>query len=167
MTRGRDKQPRARAAPEGGWGNGKSPRVAESRIPPPKVARALDVDHGEVKRRRIVWRFGDLDDEWTYGLSKITPEHLTDLLGKLRDFESMTIGELFTGGYPGKTYEAGTLPGPAWQRLVKIQRDDEDSVAVLRCSGEVRLYGFMRDHIFHILWWDPKHEIWPSKLKNT
>lgn len=30
-----------------------------------------------------------------------------------------------------------------------------------------RLYGFLLGHVFHVVWWDPDHEIWPSKLKHT
>ncbi len=34
-------------------------------------------------------------------------------------------------------------------------------------SGERWLYGFLHDNVFHVIWWDPHHEIFPSKLKKT
>ena len=32
---------------------------------------------------------------------------------------------------------------------------------------DVQLYGFLVDNVFHMLWWDPEHEIWPSRKKHT
>jgi hypothetical protein len=37
----------------------------------------------------------------------------------------------------------------------------------LRLGGEPRLYGFVDENIFHVVFWDPDHEIWPSVLKHT
>jgi hypothetical protein len=134
----------------------------------PRAARPLNIDAEEIKQRRLVWRFADHDDDGTYSLGAISPEQLMDLIKKLRSFESMTVGELFAAGSQhGKTYEVEEMPKPAKDRLVDLGRDDETQVARLRCGGAPRLYGFLREHVFHVLWWDPNHQVWPSKKKRT
>lgn len=44
------------------------------------------------------------------------------------------------------------------------------------CGGELfrfrlgstrRLWGFRADHMFHVVWWDPDHKVYPSEPKNT
>ncbi|MBQ1167023.1 hypothetical protein KBZ21_54410, partial [Streptomyces sp. A73] len=37
----------------------------------------------------------------------------------------------------------------------------------LRIGGAGRLWGFLVGHVFHIIWRDPDHQVWPSKKKNT
>jgi hypothetical protein len=44
---------------------------------------------------------------------------------------------------------------------------DRTKIWCLRLQGAPRLYGFLVGHVFHIVWWDPDHEIWPSRLRNT
>lgn len=89
----------------------------------------------------------------------------------LTSFESMTVGELFPGGreYPGKDYTIAEIPTQeAHERLEAIGLADMTKISVLRLGGEQRLYGFRQNgNIFHIVWWDPGHEIWPSKKKHT
>lgn len=167
MARDRGKTPRR--APEGGWPTkSKSPRIAEPSVAVGKAARSLNIDHADVMRRRLVWRFSDHDDEGQHTLSAITPAHLVGLLSKLRSFESMTLGELFApDSEHGKTYTVESMPSEAQKRLTAIGRDDETEVARLRCSGTQRLYGFLRENVFHILWWDPEHQVWPSTKRGT
>ncbi|MEU4388919.1 hypothetical protein [Promicromonospora sp. NPDC023805] len=157
--------------PPGGWPTkrkDKSPQIADPRIPPAKVARSLDVDQDEVLRRRVVWRFGDLDHEWDFSLNAITPEHLTDLLRRLGHFETMQVGQLLSqGAAVGTRYQVAEMRPEIQARLLELERDDEDSVVRLACGGKPRLYGFLREHVFHVLWWDPEHLICPSKLKHT
>ena len=34
-------------------------------------------------------------------------------------------------------------------------------------GGKQRLWGFLRAGVFHVLWWDPEHQIYPSWEKHT
>ncbi|MCW2987244.1 MAG: hypothetical protein JWM24_182 [Solirubrobacterales bacterium] len=38
-----------------------------------------------------------------------------------------------------------------------------DSVFRFRLQGEQRLWGFRNESTFHVLWWDPNHEIYESE----
>ncbi|WP_144016774.1 hypothetical protein [Beutenbergia cavernae] len=131
-----------------------------------KTPRALDVDHAEVLSRRMVWRFADLDDDGRWSLSAAQPSAMRDVLSKMRSFETMLLGELFRGEH-GKRYPIEVLCSDAQRRLEELEKDDETEVVRLRCGGKERLYGLLRDHVFHVLWWDPEHEVCPSVLRNT
>jgi hypothetical protein len=116
----------------------------------------------------LAWRFTDYDPDGEFTLRLISPDHFVELLQKLKNFESMKVVEAFSPQGPGKQYEIDKIPNRhARDRIVATEHDDEDVVYVLRCSGERRLYGFLRENVFHILWWDPKHKIWPSNKRGT
>jgi hypothetical protein len=79
----------------------------------------------------------------------------------------MTVGEAFRGR-PGKDYAIEELPNPqARDRLEAIGLADQTRISRLRLGGTERLYGFLLGNVFHVVWWDPRHEIWPSELRHT
>ncbi|RZK75279.1 MAG: hypothetical protein EOP28_00325 [Rhodococcus sp. (in: high G+C Gram-positive bacteria)] len=100
-------------------------------------------------------------------MSTIDSEHLLDLLQRLKSFESMRCSQLFApGSEEGKVYQVPDLPNKdALARLTELDLDDQTEIARLRISGKRRLYGFLHDGgpDFYALWWDPEHEIWPSR----
>ena len=148
----------------------RQPRVARGARPgndcTPRRARTFNPPDPTGK---IVVQFGrfDLDGEWC--LSKIEPDELRTLLGRIRAIETMTESEAFNyGDEPGKDYAVADLPTKAAQdRLVELEYDDEDQISRLRVTGSGRLYGFRRAERFYALWWDPEHTIWPSRKKHT
>lgn len=117
------------------------------------------------------WRFGLVDHDSPWCFDSVGGEDLCGILRHLRDFESMTTGELFPGSrsYPGKDYTVAKIPTTAAHgRLEALGLNDMTKISVLRLSGEGRLYGFRDDgNIFHVIWWDPEHQIWPSLKKHT
>jgi hypothetical protein len=88
---------------------------------------------------------------------------------RLAQFETMTVGEAFSGsGYPGKEYDIEEIPtATARERLDVVGLADMTKISVFRLSGEERLYGFRCGNVFHVVWWDPCHVIWPSHKKHT
>ncbi len=55
----------------------------------------------------------------------------------------------------------------AQKRLAEIKLDDFDRLVSLRFSGKERLWGIKINNVFKLIWWDPNHEVYPSKLKHT
>jgi len=96
-------------------------------------------------------------------------EDLCGLMKRLAQLETMTVGEAFPGGgYPGKEYDVEKIPtAAARERLDAIGLADMTKISVFRLGGELRLYGFRYGNVFHVVWWDPEHVIWPSQLKHT
>jgi hypothetical protein len=118
---------------------------------------------------RICWRFKHVDNDGPWGLSKLSPDDMAELISKLAQVETQTIKELFFGGEePGKHYTVENIPTPlAHDRLAALRLGDMTRVSRLRFGGTERLYGFLHDNVFHVIWWDREHEVWPSKKKHT
>jgi hypothetical protein len=123
----------------------------------------------ESTSERLCWRFTHVDHDGRWGFDRIEPATLCRVLRKLGEFESMTVREVFlAGGYPGKEYDVSALPlAESRDRLGDLQLSDMTKINVLRIGGAERLYGFLHDNVFHVVWWDPGHEIWPSTLRHT
>jgi len=53
--------------------------------------------------------------------------------------------------------------------LKKVPRIDPsiETLVSLRIMGAVRIWGIRVHNCFKVLWWDPEHKIFPSKLKHT
>ncbi|MFQ6855860.1 hypothetical protein AAIB46_34060 [Streptomyces sp. 35M1] len=96
------------------------------------------------------------------------PTTLCEVLTKLRDCETMTLNEFRTTRRFFKEYDLpGGLSRDAVARLAAIGFGDATKIQRLEFTGTQRLYGFLVDNIFHVLWWDPSHQVYPSKLKHT
>lgn len=162
------KAKRAVVVPEGGWQKA-SKRVQVTSLPAEaKRPAVLDIENTEVLSRRLVWRFSDVDARGPWPPAEIGSQALGELLKKMANYESMTIGEIFgAGSEHGKRYAVHTLPFGVRKRLSEIERDDETEIARLRCGGQPRLYGFLREHVFYVVWWDAKHKVYPSNKKHT
>ena len=106
----------------------------------------------------------DIDGQWCFFREGI--EKLRYVIVKLRDFETMTWAEIKvrTGSH---SIDVGDIIPDAWNRLVEIGRDQEDTIFSLRLSGQERVLGIRRDAILHLLWWDPEHRVCESHLTHT
>ncbi|EWC59421.1 hypothetical protein UO65_5282 [Actinokineospora spheciospongiae] len=113
--------------------------------------------------------FSRVDVGGPWCLTSIDPTDHATLLDRIRGFESMRVQEVFfKGDEPGKGYPLDRLPSrQARDRLGELQLDDRDEISRLRISGKGRLYGFRERERFYALWWDPEHEVWPSRKKHT
>ncbi|HMH92268.1 MAG TPA: hypothetical protein VK586_14430 [Streptosporangiaceae bacterium] len=59
---------------------------------------------------RLCWRFRHADHDGRWCLHT-AGDNLRDILEELAKFESMTVGEVFSGGgYPGKDYDVESIP---------------------------------------------------------
>lgn len=116
------------------------------------------------EKQTIVIRFNRTDLGGPWCLTKISqPDHAL-LLDKIKSIETMTVHEVFNGN-PGKDYEIDQLPNADAARRLEddLPYSDQDQISRLQIAGKQRLYGFRQGNNFHVLWWDPEHEIWPSK----
>ncbi len=121
----------------------------------------------EESHERVSWRFGDaeLDGPWSW--TRLRAEHVDGLRSKLAEIEKLTWSEATNGGYPMKSCRLGSAPRDLLRRLDEIERDDIDCLFEIRLDGTTRVWGARRGNVFHVLWWDPDHEVWPSRLRNT
>jgi hypothetical protein len=61
--------------------------------------------------------------------------------------------------------EIKRLTADARADLIKRQLPEwfDDTMFRFRVSGEQRLWGFRKGHVFHIIWWDPHHKVYPTE----
>lgn len=145
------KQPRAAAAP------------ADVKAP-----RALHVDDSEVKDRCLVYRFAEFDPDGPPDFHSMDHDKWVQVMKALAGYETQTVGTIWSATDNGcKVYELDTAHENIVKRLFDLGRDDETAVHTLRVTGRIRVMGFLRDHIFHVLWFDPEHQMSPSKKKHT
>ena len=55
---------------------------------------------------------------------------------------------------------------PDAQNDIERARLDEifgDDIYRFRLSGQKRLWGFRERHVFHVVWWDPSHLVYPTE----
>lgn len=146
-------------------------RKAVQNLPPrsDKPVHSLALPGSGMSDKRPCWRFTHVDHDGPWGFAEVEPAELCHILRCLAKFETMTLNEIFhNGGYPGKDYEVAAIPNrAALDRLDELGLADQTKIWALRLQGEPRLYGFLDDNIFHVVWWDPKHKIWPSNKKHT
>lgn len=117
---------------------------------------------------RLCWRFTHVDHEGPWGFDSMDPAVLCEVLRKLADCESMTVAELRNTRRLFKEYDLpGGLRKEALERLTAMRRDDMTKIQRLEFTGLQRLYGFLDGNVFHVVWWDPLHQVYESKLRNT
>ena len=89
-------------------------------------------------------------------------KQLGKVLKRLGEFEGMTFEELKAQ----KCHDLATesVSSVALRRLEKITLDDAaDMLYSLRIDGKRRIIGIRHLGVVHNLWWDPEHEVSPSK----
>lgn len=131
---------------------GKTPAIDNSLISPLKTTPA--------------WQFSRIDIDGPWGWDSIAPEFfMEELFPKMKSFESMTWEEILRRNHHEVfVYQIGS---DAQKRLEILRLDDTEKLVSLRFTGERRLWGIRSHHILRLLWWDPKHEVYPSQKKHT
>ncbi|MGW1588316.1 hypothetical protein [Streptomyces sp. NPDC002386] len=88
-------------------------------------------------------------------------------MSKLVQFETMTIQELRESNAYVEYELPSRLDAEALTRLEEVGLSDLTKLGRFRLTGKSRLYGVMEGNVFHVLWWDPHHQIYPWEPWNT
>ncbi|WP_447985087.1 hypothetical protein [Nitrospira sp. Nam74] len=96
-----------------------------------------------------------------YCLSHCEKPEVKAVMNSLRLLTTMSWLEVMnTGGKPhGGKVGLGYTPYP---HLTCDGISKDCQIAGIRASDEFRIFGFHMDHVFHVLWFDPHHEIVPT-----
>ena len=86
---------------------------------------------------------------------------------KLKGYQRRTWGDIYRDRSRDHPSNVNNLSKVAQKRLKDLKQDDIDQLWRFRFTGEQRIWGIKRGHIFHVLWWDPQHKVYPSKKKHT
>ena len=146
-------------------GKKKKKKQAAYSLPPALEKRPNWVGPPTFEGGYLSWRFSSADAEDSWAWSKVSGTDLKQIMGRLAAFESIPPGREINR--VRSMVPVGRLSQPAKQRLSKLQRDDIDSLFGWHIDGLKRLWCAQYDGMMCVLWWDPKHEVYPVPKKYT
>jgi hypothetical protein len=140
--------------------NFKKPKTG---IVPQTTKEAIHTKNPEgYQNQLIAWHFEcmDTDGQWscTHGI-------LEEIKDRLHEYEKRKWSELRESSHP---LPIEKIIRKAQERLNKLGHHDYANLYQLdiRSPGQKqRLWGLRVENIFKILWWDPKHEIYPVQKR--
>lgn len=117
--------------------------------------------------RAVDLEFEQLDCRWD-----LSPGELNELLQFLEDLSKKTWTEVLAetdgkGRRKHHTHNPADLHPTAKSRLREIGMAGEEKIFRFRVKGTLRLWGFRIGPVFRILWYDPKHQVYPVEKRNT
>lgn len=113
-----------------------------------------------IQRETPVWCIAKLQGDPPFGWRGISEKKLwDDILRRLRDYESMKWTEIL--GSKNHEVPVSGIVREARRKLEEMGLGDVEKLLSLRVSNKERIWGIrMPDGTVHLLWWDPKHEVW-------
>lgn len=94
-------------------------------------------------------------------MQNLSTETWLSIMDRLVGFETMTVQELRESSVYTEYELPSRLLPEALRRLEELNLGDMTKIGRFRVWKKPRLYGFMEGNVFHVLWWDPEHEIYP------
>lgn len=156
------------------------PNHSEPRLPPHQ-RRAADaaarqpstIEDGSRFGHRVTWcrTRADLSDSWSWGepRSWTSTEWDQTILPPFALFGNLTWKEIDafsseSGHKMHHGHEVSDLVSEAQKRWIALDLEQFDSVFRFRLGGTKRVWGYIVQAHFHIVWWDRLHSIYPSEM---
>lgn len=147
----------------------KKKRISKEFEPPQKSPRISQKNSDALENFRTLnpsWQLKSLDlDHDLWGWKKI--KKFSDILEKLKNYETMTWGEILSNKKYNHNVLKDQLDKRAQKRLEDLKLDDISELFRLRLGGKERVWGILDRYILKIIWWDPEHTVCPSEKKHT
>ncbi len=119
------------------------------------------------------WNFKSIDKEkWAFTKDNVGDYILSEILPKLANFESQSWKEILVGAKNNNHSICVKELNKDAQTRLDEKYIEAESIISLRITGNHRIYGYINDAIFNVLWYDKDHGdndtcVCKSKLKHT
>ncbi len=115
------------------------------------------------------WRFIRIDFEGPWTWHNATKDHLIQIHKRFKSIEQASswrdVLDLGGARKTGSHYIARSELGKdAQQRLEGLNLDDFDEICSLRIGQAERVWGVIIEGVFHVIWWDPDHLVYPMNV---
>lgn len=112
---------------------------------------------------KAAWRIARCQLLEPYGWRGLDAVMMVEIHGKLSAFESMTFSEIFVRD-KSKNHEINVedIPNPLVRKWLRVNMPDRPALRTLRLAGAQRIWGYLSDGAYQIVFWDPNHKIYPS-----
>lgn len=146
-------------------GKKKPPKQPTYHQPPAPTKHPRWLGEPTFEGRLLSWRFSSADVDGPWPWSDKSMHQLKFIVGRLANFEQMG----YHGGIKNVWSRVSVvrLAQSAKQRLRDLHRDDIESLHAWRMGAKERLWCAEYDGVMCVLWWDPKHEVYPVPKKHT
>lgn len=140
-------------------GASKKKKVKPGRVP---TANARSVENPDkVLQMHPIWRFSTCDTDfsckWSFHKGRLQDEIWDVILPKLLAYEKMTWGDIFIQGKKhNHSNSVSEMNKAAQDRLAELEIE-ADALQSLKCGGTRRIYGFLDEAVFNIVWYDDDH----------
>jgi hypothetical protein len=95
-----------------------------------------------------------------YGWHGLTAGQLSYIRQKLIQFEAKDWNQIFViEKKHNHSIPVAEFDCPKAKKWMRENLPDQDELWTLRLSGPERIWGVFREGVFHILFWDPNHQI--------
>jgi hypothetical protein len=114
------------------------------------------------------WRLSMVQTVHPWGWHELTQEEAKTIYGRLVEYEGKTWREILVDdNYWNHRMECWKLCKEAKERLEELYLDDLEQLVSLRLTSLERIWGILDHNVFHLLWWDPDHLVYPVEKRNT
>jgi hypothetical protein len=111
------------------------------------------------------WCFSKSDNDYEKW-SILQADFFNDILPKLVSFEQRKWSDIISDKKHNHWIKCEDFSKEAQNRINAIPQSF-DSLFSLRLTSTFRLFGFIEEGIYYIIWVDKNHEVCPSNLRNT
>ena|ERR1700677_4816935 len=139
-------------------------RVAFGANPSGDKRPAIAADPISYLHLKASWRVRHIQMATPYGWHELTPQELVYVQGKLSDFETMTWNEIFVlAKKQNHDIPVNELKCEKARKWMEKNMKGQPTLWTLRFSGAERVWGVFSEGAYQILFWDPKHLIYPTQ----
>lgn len=137
-----------------------------------RTAKALPDEEGDQRRPVFSFRYADSDaGEFSFSAAGFEAGDPAEVLDFMCQITGSTWTQVYAQMYSPKNKPSRpkhhyqgveTLVVQAQDRIVAAGLEEiVDDVFRFRLASKKRLWGFVRDGVFHVLWWDREHKLYP------
>lgn len=122
---------------------------------------------------KIIWVFDkpDKNGEFAFDLNKIESDNnLKKIIEKMMMYSTMTWADIKkqTHDSSGKSkhhfLDMDGMSSSARKRIEVMQCEDySDSIFSFALENKLRIIGIRDNNLFHVIWYDPQHNFYPTK----
>ena len=116
-----------------------------------------------VSRQTVKWCFKIYDKDMRWHSDSHPDDTFYKVAERLKHYSGMTWGRIEQDRKRDHAVYISKLTKKARRRLAELKMDSFNELWRFRFEGVERIWGVRDGDTFQVLWWDPRHDVCPSK----
>lgn len=150
-------------------GKSKKARKAQEHHPRDRKKAGARQEPEDISSREVEWCFKRFDKEYCPRLdrqSKDSIDSFEEVAHCLKKYSTRTWGRIRQDPDRDHSISVNAIESSARRRARELKLGDDIRLWSFHFTGKWRLWGIRDRAIFHVLWWDPDHQIYPVDLQS-